>query len=178
MPVAPRGSSFVTAVGWIVSVGAGLATAFSALQNIVFHTMMASRMPGPDELAAAGMPAAFRWLFGHLGLLLGALFVVCLITFVAAVGLLRRRNWARLVFIGLLGLGIAWNLAGIGLQHYVVGMMEGNMSRTPADLQDEFKQMLRIVQALTAVFAIGFSVFLAWMIKRLVAQDVRAEFRG
>lgn len=176
-PIAARKSGFVTVVGWIFAVGSGMATAISALQNIVFHTMLSSRMPGPDELVAAGMPPAFRVVFSHFGLLLGTFFVLSLVTLAVAIGLLRRRNWARVLFIGILGLGIAWNLAGIGLQQVVAGFIEGNLANAAGEFQAEFRLMLGIVRGLTVVFSVGLSVLFGWMIKRLLAHDVRAEFR-
>ena len=171
-------SSFVTVLAWIFIVLSGFAAMISLLQNIMVWTMfnqpeianaMATPPPGSPPFMAF-MTSYFRWFF-----LLFLLVTVA--TLVSSIGLLKRLNWARLVFIGLLVLGIAWNLLGLLGQFAMMTFMRGQFAAMPKspDMPD-FQVFMTAMMAVTAIFAVGFSVLFGWIAKRLMSPRIRAEF--
>jgi hypothetical protein len=170
-------SSFVTVVAWIFIVLSGFATMIAIAQNILIQTMLsgpefnqalASAKQSPEAPAAAHfMLANARWFF--------VLFlVVSVAMLVAAIGLLKRWNWARLMFIGLMALAVLWQLGGL----VGVGLFMSSMPALPeADAQDQFQAMFIGIMIFTVVIALVFAVLFGWIVKRLVAPAVVAEFR-
>ena len=109
-------SSFVTVVAWIFIAFGGLTTFISLLQNVVINTVFPTEQFRAAQ-SGVPMPAAFAWIFDHVRLFFFLFLVVSATTLISAIGLLRRRNWARRAFVGILALGIAWNLIEIGRAH-------------------------------------------------------------
>lgn len=110
--------------------------------------------------AARHIPSFFRFLFSNIRFLFLGLFLFFTITFTASIGLLRRKNWARLVFIGLMALGILWNVVG----------------PEDPDFVQNFSRMFMIMRIATAVLIIGLTVLFGWIIRKLSSPAVRAEF--
>ena len=170
-------STFVSVLAWVFIVLAGFLTFISVLQNIMINTMFSSpQMPAPTGPGAEQMPAFFRFMLGHMQLFFLAFLAVSTGTLVAAVGLLRRKNWARLAFVGICALGIAWNIAGLVLQQIMFSSMPGAPSSASPDFRAEFDHMATVMQAFSVVMALSFSVLFAWLIKRLLSEAIRAEF--
>ena len=122
-PQAAKRSEFVTVVAWVFIGLSGFMTLMSVVQYFMFGMMMSL---GPMQHGMydvqAQMPAA-AFVFSHYRLLIGAVVLLSLITLVVSIGLLKRWNWARLVFIGLMALGIIWNVAGTIVQFMVLRAM-------------------------------------------------------
>ena len=117
-PVPPR-STFVTVIAWLFIVLSGFATLISILQNA-----MMAMMPFDDHLDRAlrdstfssAIPPASQFLVSHFRTLLVVTLGACVVTLVASIGLLRRQNWARITFIVLLALSIAYMVASLFFQ--------------------------------------------------------------
>ncbi len=174
----PGGSStFVSVVAWIFIVLSGIATLMSVLQNIMINTIFPlAQMRAPSGPGSEHMPAFMRFMFEHLRLIFVSFLLIVSGTLLAAIGLLRRKNWARLAFIAILGLGIVWNVGGLVLQQLMFSSMTSIPSKAPAEFQAEFTRAASIAFGFAAVMAIGFSVLFGWLIKRLLSQPIRAEF--
>ena len=179
----PQRSDFVTVLAWIFIGLGGLSTLMSVAQYIMFNFMMSvGQMQDAmnAETARGDFPPAAEFMFGHFRQLIGAIFLLSLVTLVAAVGLLKRRNWARLVFICLMVLGIVWNLAGLVLQRVMMSSMLSTMPmlppNAPPDFRAQFETMMTGMQIVAAIFALGFSVLFGWIIMRLMSAGIRREF--
>lgn len=181
-PSQPAGadrSTFVTIVAWIFAIVAGAATVLGILQSITIHTMFAA-----DPLRAAtdqvpgvmSAPPLVRYLFGHLEVYFAVFLSLCALTFIAAVGLLWRRNWARIAFVTVLALGIVWNLGGLLIQHSALGSLALAPANAPAELRAALATMSTLVFAFSVVLAVAFSALFAWIIRRLLSPDIRREF--
>src|SRR6478672_6650334 len=102
-PAVPQ-SSFVTVLAWIFIVLAGFATLISILQNVMISLMFPI-----EEMQAAmvqakhkqDMPVFAEFMFSHFQLFFLSFLVVSSVTLVSAIALLKRKNWARVLFIGL-----------------------------------------------------------------------------
>ncbi len=172
LPPSPPRSTFITALAWTFIVMAGFASLIAVAQNIMIQLMFPTDLALPPSTDASGVPAILDFLLGHIRYLFLAFLILSIGTLVAAIGLLKRRNWARLAFVGILGLGILWNLAGIALQQLVFASPD----HPQAGGAPELERMVMFMRVFSALFAVGLSLLLAWLVKRLLSAPVRAEF--
>lgn len=176
---APR-SSLVTVVAWIYIALTGLGSLVLALQNILFAVLPLDEMKVALDKAERDMalPSYLGWVFEHIRLLLVVFLVVTLVKLVCAIALLKRRNWARFVFVAIFALGIVWNIGGTILQEFVTPWIptlpQGR--HVPRDFQAMMAFMTIFMSAISAIFAIGFSILFAWLIRKLLSREIAAEF--
>jgi hypothetical protein len=180
-PSPPARSAFVTAVAWVFIVLAGFATLIAVMQAMMFAFMFpAAELPSiagtPRELQA--MPAPLRFLLQNIWLIFAAYWSLAALTLVAAVGLLLRRNWARLLFVALMGLGIAWNAGALWLQQQMLASMPRMSSRAPAGMAPGFDTMATVMGIGMAAFAVVVAVIFGWIAVRLMSGAVKAEFKA
>jgi hypothetical protein len=175
----PPKSTFVTVVAWIFIILAGFSTFISMLQNIMIQTMLsttemhrAMEMSNQDR----NIPLVAQFMFNNIRLFFAAFLVVSASTFVSSVGLLKRKNWARLAFIGIMALGILWNIGGFVMQLAMFSSMPQIPSGAPDEFQSRFNAMFIVMAVFSAIMAIGFSVLFGWIIKRLVSPEIKREF--
>jgi len=102
------------------------------------------------------------------------MFLVSAITLVASIGLLRRLNWGRLLFIALLVLSIVWQVAGLALQQAIFSMLPAVPPEAGAPPVEQFLHVMRVAGV---VLTLAFAVLFGWIIKRLVSPAVVAEFK-
>lgn len=176
----PIRSNFVTVVAIVFIALAGFATLIALLQNLMFQLLfepMLQRQMATQPLPA-GLPPAAAWVFGHMIWFFRAFLLLSAITLAAAIGLLRRHDWARRLFIALLALGIACQLPGIGLQWWWVGSVQHLMlpPNAPAHFADDMRGFMLAMRIFSALFAIVLCVLFGWIIRRLCSAPVRAEF--
>lgn len=181
LPTAPR-STFVSVVAWIFLAFSGLGVLVGLLQNLMVHTMfpagvfeqLASMPPEP------GMPAFMPWLFGNFKLFFALALLLSAMHFVAALGLLRRWNWARWLFIGLMAFGIVSSLGGLWLQaSMMIGIHEqfSMLQQSRPEHLPNLGAFFIGIGVFSALMALAFSALYAWLIKRLLSPAVAAEFR-
>lgn len=173
----PLRSNFVTVLAWVFIGMAGFATLISLLQNLMLQwlfppAMLAHPMP-------PGMPAPVQWMFGHMAWLLRAYLLVSTVVLVSAIGLLRRQEWARRLFIGLLVVAIAYHALGVVGQWWFMGSMETFMRAPgmPVGVDAAMHDFMRVMQVFGTLMALGFCVLYGWIIRRLQRAQVRDEFR-
>lgn len=175
-------STFVTVVAWVFIVLSGFATVISILQNILVFTVFrdAEINQAMRANAAGSMPAAAAFMAEHFHLFFLAFLLVSTFTLASSIGLLKRRNWARLSFVGIMVLGILWNLGGLVLQFLMFSSMEEPFSAGgphPGLRASPFSMTLLVGMAVVNVLlAVGLSVLFGWIAKRLLAPAVREEF--
>lgn len=180
-PAAPARSTFVTVLAWIFLVLTGMGLVVSVLQNLMVHLLMPPEVfeQAASAPVAPGTPAWATWMMGHFRLIIALVFVLTGVMFIASLGLLKRWNWARLLFIAMMALGIAWNLFSLGLQLPMLMDMHaqiGEASRATPDMPD-LGWFVVGVGAVMLLMVLGFSAVQAWIIKRLLSPEVVAEFR-
>lgn len=183
--VAPTRSTFVTVVAWIFLMLSGFGLLISLLQNLMVHLLIPpeiyadlSRMP-PEP----GMPPMVWFMMVHMKWLFALVLVPVLAMFVASLGLLKRREWGRLLFIALMAFSIVMNLASLVFQGYLmVGMHEefAAMAQQAPDghAAPDLGMFFIGAGVVALLYALGLSAVQAWLIKRLVSPAVVAEFRA
>jgi hypothetical protein len=165
-------SRFVNFVAWMFILLAAFACEWAVIQN-------ASQS---SWAGLSGDRAALPWLTGllrHATWVFTASVALSLATMVCAVGLLRRIEWARRVFIGLLMVAIVVDLSGLWLQqefmHLLVdsALRQSTLTQPAADLFGGVVTMARVLAGFLTLVA---SLALAGIIRRLMSPSVRQEF--
>jgi len=97
----------------------------------------------------------------------------------ASTGLLRRHDGARRLFVGLLLLGIAWNIGVTVFQQVflVQSMAFAGMHEVPDEMHAQMQQMLVFFRVFGIGMAVVMSALLGWIAWRLCTPVVAAEFR-
>ncbi|GAB3032200.1 MULTISPECIES: DUF2127 domain-containing protein [Oleiagrimonas] len=170
----PKRSTFVTVVAWIFIILAGFATLIGTLQNILFATLM--KGPAFDQ-AMHDMPhtsPVMQAIWSHFQLIAVVMLILAVMNLIASIGLLKRRNWARLLFIGLLGVGIAWQLAGMVLQHFAMASMQTQFADVPN--MPDMHAFMTGIYAFAILQGLAISGVFIWIILRLISPRIRAEF--
>jgi hypothetical protein len=171
-------SDFVTILAWLFIALSGFAVFISLMQNLFVQFIfplekIAGAMQTPE---ASRLPPVFRFMFKNIRFILLVFLAVTTSTLIASLGLLHRKNWARITFIGLMALGILWNLAGIILQQTMFTSFPQNLASRNIGFPVNFNLILYIIKAATAVIALGLSVLFGWIIRKLISSEIRAEF--
>lgn len=171
---APPRSTFVTVIAWLFIVLSGGTTLIGILQNVMIWFLFPRnefRNAMSSPAAVKEVPAAFRLIFGNMELLFLAVLLLSALTFVSSLALLRRREWARVVFIVLMLLGIVWNIAAP-----VAQLVLFNDARFNPPSDPNFRTMMIVMQVFTWVFALAVAALFAWIAKKLMSPEIRAEF--
>ncbi|HEX7047315.1 MAG TPA: hypothetical protein VF275_07075 [Gammaproteobacteria bacterium] len=162
-------------VGWVFVVFAGFGVLAGILQNLMLHLLFPDGWQ--DEIAAGAVQvgAGFE-IFQYFELIAGAALMVAILMLLAAIGLLRRRNWARLTFIGILCLGILWNIASFTWQVLFFREMF-----VPPQAAGEFQQQFEVIHHvglwMAGVFALMLSILFGWIAWKLTRTAIKAEFK-
>ena len=171
-------STFVTVVAWIFIVLSGFTTLIAILQNI----MIAFMFPLAEMQAAAnqaknqpGVPWFASWMFNHFQVFALFFLVVSASALTASIGLLKRQNWARLLFVTLMALGIAWNVAGLVLMLFFFSSFSDAMPANQPGVE-QFDVMFKVMFAFNSLIVVAFCCLFGWIIKRLVSEEIRREF--
>jgi len=174
----PR-SSFVTVLAWIFIALAGFSSLISLLQNIMIHVMFRSgAMAAALQDTGNGPPMGglAKFAFDHLQWIPAFFLGISLITLIAAIALLRRRNWGRLAFIAVMGIGIAWELGSLAVMPFFFRSFTQLPGTVPPDLRAQFSLLPKLMFGFSALVAVALAVLFAWIIKRLASADIKREF--
>jgi hypothetical protein len=167
-------SLFVTATAWAFIVIASLASVTALVQNAAVASFMPQWQAG-----GAALPLLTGWLLGYLPWVVGAGFAISVSLLACSVGLLLRLEWARRVFIALLLVTIAANLAGLWLQHEMVQALVSATLGTgalPPRAAGVFGGFATAAQVMGVSLTLGGCLLLGWIVRRLMSAPVRQEF--
>jgi hypothetical protein len=171
-------SQFVTVIAWIFIALSGFSAFMAVLQNIMLHFMFNSEFGKAMPAPPSEMGPVFGFIFGHMQWFFIGFLVLSLVSLAAAIGLLRRHEWARWLFIALMGLAIAWQPLGLALQSAMIPSFDAPLAGAPAGIEAGFRTMTIVIRIFSAVVALAFCGVFGWIVKRLLAADIRAEFRS
>ena len=165
-PVAGR-SAFVSIVAWTaiaLSVLSALAWCVQGLVAPLIHhdpevqALLQSQPPAAREATAPFVDFLLWWAI--VGVLVSLASLVC------AIGLLRRRHWGRLGFVGVLAATMLGTLAMAWLQVRIVAAVGKDLGNVVGPMA-----YLPLV-----VFALVPLTLCAWIAKRLLSPSIAAEF--
>ena len=166
-------SRFVTFVAWVAILLAAFACEWAVIQNATQSSWA----------ALSGDQSSLPWLSGfllrHSTWVFSSAIALSLATMVCAVGLLRRIEWARRVFIGLLIVGIVVDLAGLWLQQEFMHVLVDSALRQatlPQAAAEVFGGVVTAARVLAGLVTLVASAALVAVIRRLMSPAVRQEF--
>jgi hypothetical protein len=172
-------SGFVTGLAWTFIALSGFATLIAILQNVMLTLVFpAEEMRGAMQKAERvdAMPGFAKFMFENFRLLFAGFLVVSITTLVSSIGLLKRKNWARLVFVGIMGLGVVWNLSSIAMPFFMSSMIPPMPENAPTDFSEQFDVIWKVMTVFTILIALVFSALFIWIIRKLLSPEVRREF--
>lgn len=168
-------SVFVDIVGWAFIVFAGFGVLAGILQNLMLHLLFPDGWQDEVATNAVQVGAGFE-IFQYFELIIGVALVVAILMLLAAIGLLRRWNWTRLTFIGILCLGILWNLASFAWQVFFFQEMF-IPPQAAGEFQQQFEVMHHVGLWMAGVFALVLSGLFGWIAWKLTRPAIKAEFK-
>ncbi|MBN1960105.1 MAG: hypothetical protein JW841_04105 [Deltaproteobacteria bacterium] len=173
-PSAPP-SRFVTTLAWIFIALSGFATFISLVQNITIHFFIAKSYLLQMQYVSSviELPTVFIWLMQHLELWTSSFLAICILMLISSIGILRRYNWARLMFISLLALGILLQLLMLPIHWSMLGQIAA-IDHPQADL---FKQIILVIKIFIILLVVGYCTLFGWIIKKLISPAIKAEFK-
>ncbi|GAB3510130.1 hypothetical protein [Pseudoxanthomonas daejeonensis] len=178
MSALPQRSTFVTVLAWVFIAMSGSGTVISIAQNLMIHALLDGELgqrlhQAPPE----GVPPVVAFLVGHAQLFFIGALLGSIATLACSIGLLRRQNWARLGFVGLMLLAIAWLLAGLWIQSSVLAGM-GTQFAAAGDLGGpDISAVLPVIGVLGVLFALVMGSVHGWIAWKLLTPVIAAEFR-
>ncbi|PLY03937.1 MAG: hypothetical protein C0622_03585 [Desulfuromonas sp.] len=170
-------STFVSVLAWIFIVIAGFSTFVGLLQNVMVWTIfqMEPMTEAQSQMEQADdVPAIFNFVFNHFELFFLLTLCVSAFTLISAIGLLKRKNWARVAFIWIMALGIFWNLLSLIIQFYMFSTIPEFSSEQA--VPPEFETMMIIMRIATVVMVVALSGLFGFIIKKLCSQQIKVEF--
>jgi hypothetical protein len=166
-------SRFVTFIAWMFILLAAFACEWAVIQNATQSSWA----------TLAGDKASLPWLTSlllrYLHWVFSCAIALSLATMVCAGGLLRRIEWARRVFIGLLMVAIGVDLGGLWLQQEFMRLLVDSALRQatlPQQAAELFGGMATAARLLAGTVTLVASVALIGIIRRLMSPSVRQEF--
>src|SRR5262249_51705201 len=150
-------------------------TLISLLQAAMFFFVFPADLWSHSRLPADTdkVPPIVLFLMTHIQYFFVTAWVLIVATFIASFGLLWRKNWARLYFITLMAVGIAYQLGGLWLQYTMFSSFPASSPTRPEQFDQMFSVAMRVFMVGGVVFAIAMTVLFGWIIKRLVSPQVR-----
>ncbi len=170
-------SNFVTVLAWVFIVISGLRAVIILFGIVALKTMHADRMQHilSDPKALKHASFVTKFMMTHLQLIAVISLTTMVLMLIASIGLLKRRNWARILFIIMLAIGIIRALGSILYEAmYSKEVWIGPEGRAIFNIH----QLQSIIYVMTTMFGIGLTVLFVWIIKNLVSKDIRQEFIG
>lgn len=173
----PRSLS-VTLLAWVAIIPAALGVLVGLAQNILFAVFMS---PGQLEqlfsLLPPGMESLPRISYDTLRIVLLAFLAVSVIFLATGVGLLKRRNWARVVFISAVALGTLYSVV---TYFFVDTAADLSMLIPPAGINGsrvDVAPIMAMMRTATTVLTAVFTALNLWLIWWLMSPAIRREFR-
>lgn len=172
-------SSFVTGLSWFSIAFSCFAILMGAVQALLVFVAFKTGGLGVimEEVARsgemAGLPWAVQFGFANLKLLALLPLVIGWTTLAVSIGLLRRRNWARLVFIAMLVVGTLATIGGTSFFWAEPSPFE--LPNGEAYVSGVTK-LMQTMSFLLFCLNVATVAFHAWIVWRLTRPPIRREF--
>ena len=163
-------SNFVTVLAWIFIVGAGFSSFILVMQVIMVSTMFSGE---EFQSVPEDAPAFAKFMQQNIHLFVYGFCAVTIFTFISSIGLLKRKNWARLAFISILILGVLWQVGSLAMQFTVFSEFP---ERPSGEGFEDFERMSNIIRWFSFAMAVALSGLFLWLIKKLATQPIVGEF--
>ena len=125
-----------------------------------------------EQIENGTMPPIAGLFYTHQNLFIMLSFVRSIVSLVASIGLLNRKNWARILFIIVMSLAIARQIFGIIFSWTIVP----NTQDIANSNGNNVMYFLTAIRIFTSCFVIGFIILYGWIIYKLLSEKIRREF--
>jgi hypothetical protein len=176
------GNSFVTVLAWISIALALLGLLYGVVQTVMGLALPADfylRMANPYGGEPPPLPPLMHWIYTNT-LLMGLMMLVLSAIFLwVSWAVLKRREWGRKGFIAILALGTVWQFGSIWMLPQVLegtlAMQAGAFPQGQA-MPPELESFMTAAMMMGGLVALVFAGLHVWIIWKLCAPAVRAEF--
>ncbi len=176
----PRATPFINVLAWVFILLSAGGVVMGLVQNLIVHfwpplaDLVRQQQTAPT---GAGLFSVQQLIVGNLPAIMLANLLISGLILVAAIGLLRRHNWARLLFIGLMLLGIIWAAVS-----YILVIQADPLTAALEEVPREYQPAMagaRTPSLLAGgLFTLLFCTLLGWIAWRLSASDVAHQFHS
>ena len=168
-------SSFINVFAWISIVFSGFGIFIGIMQNVMMQTVMKDNNFEEAISRDENIPPLMKAIFENFEFLVMGTLLITIVVFIASIGLLKRKNWARLFFIVFLILGVIWTVVGGFMQFsFMESMMTSN--GIPQDVPPEFQNMQNTMKIVMGVMMVAMLGLYLYLIKRLRSDEIKDEF--
>ena len=176
-PAPSARSTFVSVLAWAFIGLSAVATCMSLLQNVMVNLLFPAFEMDLARVTASGrLPSIARVVIEHVRLFLAVYLLLSAATLVSSIGLLQRKEWARVAFIALMGIGIATNVGGVALSFAFFSAVPDVTPMAPPPFGDQARVMVGMIMGINLLFTAALILLFGWIIKRLRSAEVRTEF--
>ena len=168
-------SSFVTIVAAIFIALAGLSLIASAFQLLFFSFLFQNSEIFESlrqQINNNQMTKLTGFLFSNIRLISIFSLFVSIIKLIASIGLLKRINWARILFIIMLSLSIGFRMLAFMSQFFIMPDLP-QMNSSAGHFTILFIFIIRIFNF---IFIAAICILFGWIIKMLSSEKIRREF--
>lgn len=173
-------SGFVTALAWSFIVLAALSVAWGLLQFAVIQVFVdqeALRAGMRTQHSMENLPATVRFAFSNIKLLAGLFLAFSGILLWISIGLLQRRNWARLVFIAFMGLAALGHVVPLFGGSELLAWSADLLAGAPESARQRMQGVIQAAWLAFAVLSVLLAAVFAWIGWKLTRPEIRVEFQ-
>jgi len=178
--VRPVRAPAVTVIGVLFLSLAGMWLLGILFQGAFFAFLGAMRPGGVtlgDVSADANVPVSIRFMIQYAKFFWILNIAAALGVALGSIGLLRRRNWARIAFVLLAVLGLIYSLVSVAASLLMIPYMRAQMGNLAAlDVGPLFSTVATVAFSILVVKSLFLAGFFFWMLRKLTRPAIRAEF--
>ena len=170
----PLRSKSVTITAWLFIIIGTFATIATIIQGLMYVRMLS--MPTLHQAmheGASHLPFVLQLLFEHFRLYLLFVFSLSLSTLLSAIGLLKRKNWARQLFIVVL---VTVTIALLVAFITQLSIRPATDNIPAAQIPPEAQKMMRVMKGFFFIITFSVSSLFGWLIAHLTNPEIRQEF--
>lgn len=128
-------------------------------------------LPFPNE-ELSEQSDLMDYVFYYSEIIFAIFMLIAIWTFISSIGLLKRKNWARISMICIFVWAILWTITSSSFQwFYFFDIQFSDFSEVSLDIASI------IATAVLLVLIITLTVLFIWLIKKLISQNIKNEFQ-
>tara|TARA_R110002049_G_scaffold81882_2_gene208238 strand:- start:74 stop:547 length:474 start_codon:yes stop_codon:yes gene_type:complete len=144
----------------------GFATLITLMQNIMMYVL-----PFPEEELTENSDM-MDYVFYYSEIIVAVFLLIAIWTLISSIGLLKRKNWARISMICIFIFAIVWTIFSSSIQwFYFFDTKLFDFSGASLDIPSIIATVILLIMIITL------TVLFIWLIKKLTSQNIKNEFQ-
>lgn len=169
-----RPSLLVNVLGWFLIIFHSLGLLLSFIQQAIVQVFFQAGLQETAELSPE-LPPFVNILFQHLPLIIWGISFLMLGGLAVSISFLRRQNWARIVVIVMLAIGILQQVIGLVWQWIVWEQIQAAMQFV-AEQEPGMQHFSQHGMLIACIFSGLFILLNGWLIQSLLSPEIVKEF--